>query len=119
MARGYARGYDWARRTIPRGHWAIGDVAFLLGVGRHAARRRLLKSGLPARLITRYWRYGGYLYRRKAWAVPGLSVAILFAESQRALLRRAGKTGCHLLRKIECQLAELRSHLTQHTDNPR
>lgn len=113
-----ARDYQWAARTVPKGYWTIGDVAFMLGVGRHAARRRLLRSGLPAKLITRYWQHGGHLYRRRALAVPEVSAMILFAEAQRALFRRAGKTGRPLLRNIERQLTELRSILTQPTVIP-
>lgn len=114
-----ARDYSWARQTIPRDCLTVGEIALLLGVGRHAARRRLLKAGLPARLVVRHWRHGGQLYTRRCWAIPEVAAMILLTESQRTLCRRAGKVGRPFLRRIDHQLVQLRSRLTQHTDNPR
>ena len=43
----------------------------MLGVGRHQARRILIASGLPHRLITRRWRHAlnGAWYARAALAI--------------------------------------------------
>lgn len=69
----------------------IGDLAALLGVGRHQARRILLVSGLPCKLVTRHWHgIDGRAYTRKTWAVP-VEVACLLRlkRTQRQMLREA------------------------------
>jgi hypothetical protein len=66
-----ARDYTWARRTLGRHMVTIGELATMLGVGRHQARRRLLASSLPAKLVTRRWKdRHGCWYMRRTWAVP-------------------------------------------------
>ncbi len=71
--------YSWARRFVPRSCGTVGELAIILGVGRHQARRRLLASGLPCKLITRRWRdSGGSWYVRRTYSVPVATAKALF-----------------------------------------
>ena len=54
---GMPRDYSWAARVVGRNAYTLREVGIMLGVGRHQARRRLLQSGLPYRLISRHWRH--------------------------------------------------------------
>ncbi len=73
------RDYSWARRFVPRSCGTVGELAILLGVGRHQARRRLLQSGLPCRLITRRWKDpDGAWYVRRTYAIPVATAEALF-----------------------------------------
>lgn len=71
--------YHWARRSIPADLWTLGDLALLLGIGRHQARRVLLKSGVPCCLVAKHWRdkHTGRGFTRKAWALPGTAALLL------------------------------------------
>jgi hypothetical protein len=64
------RDYGWARTVVPQDKLTLGELADLLGVGRHQARRLLLASGLPSRLLTRKWSYNGHRYGRKTYSIP-------------------------------------------------
>ncbi len=91
--------YSWARRFVPRSCGTVGELAILLGVGRHQARRRLLASGLPCWLLTRRWKdLNGSWYVRRAWVVPpGTAKTLLWKEIEREwerdvrLLTRMGR----------------------------
>ncbi len=73
----------------------------MLGVGRHQARRRLLQSGLPYRLISRHWRHplDQSWYTRKCYAIPAKIVLALDSQQEerellimkRQLIRRGYK----------------------------
>ena len=75
-----ARDYSWARSFLRHDWLTIGELAWLLNVGRHQARRRLLASGLACKLILRRWRqpHEGSWYVRRAYAVPPVTVRVLF-----------------------------------------
>lgn len=105
------RDYTWARKTIPRGYWTIGELAMFLGVGRHQGRRILLSARVPCRLIARRWRYGAKTYCRRAWAVEEAVVAVLFLEKQRRVYRRMGPYAAAVLRRLEAQIVDLRANL--------
>lgn len=82
--------YGWSRRMLGLHRRCIGDLARELGVGRHAARERLLASGLPAKLCRFRWTHRGRCYRRWVWAIPPATFeAIVWAD----LLRRLGPAG--------------------------
>ena len=93
------RDYSWARRFVPRSCGTVGELAILLGVGRHQARRRLLQSGLPCRLITRRWKNpDGAWQVRRTYAIPvPTAEALLWKEIEREwerdvrLLTRMGR----------------------------
>ena len=74
--------YSWARRFISRDCLTVGEVALLLGVGRHQARRRLLQSGLPCKLIVRRWRHpDGNWYNRQTYAIPPATAETLLWQA--------------------------------------
>lgn len=76
------RDYTWSRRTIGRNKLCIGELGTLLGVGRHQARRLLLQSGLPCRLITRRWRDSdGSWYSRRTYAIPPATAETLLWQA--------------------------------------
>ena len=77
------RDYSWARQTIPQHTLTIGQLAAFLGVERHQARRLLVRSGLPCRLVVRRWMDDDRerWFVRKAWAVP-LETANTLRESK-------------------------------------
>ena len=76
------RDYSWARQFVPRSCGTIGELGILLGVGRHQARRRLLQSGLPCKLITRRWRHpDGSWYVRRTYAIPPGTAEVLLWEA--------------------------------------
>lgn len=85
--------YAWARQTIPPRMLTIGDLALFLGVGRHQARRILLGSRLPCRLITRHWRdrRHGTPYTRRTWAVSVEVACLLRLLRTRRAMQRAGR----------------------------
>lgn len=65
------RDYSWARQAIPCNMATVGELAIILGVGRHQARRRLLASGLPVKLVTRRWKdQDECWWVRRTWAIP-------------------------------------------------
>ena len=98
-----ARDYSWARRTAPRGWLTLGDLAELLAVGRHQARRKLLQSGLPCRLFTRRWRdpVDGCWYKRRFWALRRETADLLF-ELELLKLGREAHRGAD---RLEARLA--------------
>ncbi len=67
-----ARDYTWSRRSIPPRMNTIGELAGLLGLGRHQTRRRLVASGLPYRIYVKRWTNPatGQQYSRRAIAIP-------------------------------------------------
>ncbi len=83
------RDYTWARRFVPRGCGTLGELAILLGVGRHQARRRLLQSGLPCRLITRRWKdHEGAWYVRRTYAIPAPTAeALMYGAIEREWIK--------------------------------
>ncbi len=84
-----ARDYSWSRRWLPPGTWNIGDLAIMLGLGRHRTRRILLASGLPCRLIRRRWSYRGRGYSRRFYSIPDLTAAVLYARRVKWEWRRS------------------------------
>ncbi len=117
--------YSWARRILRRDQVTIGELGWMLGVGRHQARRRLLASGLPCRLITRRWRDPWYVedhwYVRRTYAIPARTADILLWQhlerDGRAMLR-AGR-----IRLSERQEADrsrmFRRHLMEAESRPK
>ncbi len=75
-----ARDYSWARRWAPAGTWTVGDLAIMIGLGRHQTRRILLASKLPYRLIRRRWSYGGRGYARKYYVIPSSTAAVIYVR---------------------------------------
>jgi hypothetical protein len=106
--------YAWARATISGRMLTVGDLAALLGVGRHQARRILLASGLPCRLITRHWRERrcGTPYTRKTWAVPVEVACLLRLLRTRQMLQRAGRQiGVEAPRALDEKISELEAQV--------
>jgi len=66
------RDYSWSRRSIPPRMNTIGELAGLLGLGRHQTRRRLIASGLPYRVYVKRWTNPatGQQYSRRAIGIP-------------------------------------------------
>lgn len=82
------RDYTWARRTIPDYMLSVGELSLLLGTGRHQARRILIRSGFPCRLIKRHWRDPSRArgYTRRAWAIPqDVALLLMLKQIQRQL----------------------------------
>ena len=77
-----ARDYSWARNSIPPRLNTIGEVAGLLGLGRHQTRRRLVASGLPFRVYVRRWQdpNSGKWYSRRAIGIPQKTSAELIKQ---------------------------------------
>ncbi len=71
-----ARDYSWSRNSIPPRLNTIGELAGLLGLGRHQTRRRLIASGLPYRVYTRRWQDpSGRWFSRRAIGIPQKTAA--------------------------------------------
>ena len=86
-----ARDYSWARQVVGKRNFTIGELAGLLGVGRHAARRRLLKSGLQCKLITRRWRHPVHRscwYVRRTWQIPIDTAKVLLDQDTERVWRQ-------------------------------
>ena len=91
------RDYRWARKFIPHDCATIGELGILLGLGRHEARRRLLKSGLPCRLITRRWKNpDGAWQVRRTYAIPVATAEALFYGG----IEREWKRDVRFLRRL-------------------
>jgi len=108
------RDYSWARRFVGRNCLTVGEVAFLLGLGRHQTRRRLLQSRLPCRLVVRRWRHhrDRSWYTRKTYAIPrGTAETLLWQAISREwerdvrLLTRMGLKVPPEARSLESALA--------------
>lgn len=87
--------YFWARLTIPANMMTLGELSLLLGTGRHQARRILIRSGLPCRLIKRHWRSPTTErgYTRRAWAIPQeVALLLMLKQAERQL-----RPDCHRL----------------------
>ena len=95
------RDYSWARRFVPRDCFTVGELADVLCIGSHQARRRLLQSGLPYRLITRRWQHplDQCWYVRRTYAIPPETADALYwadaedgwARMQRHLIRHGAR----------------------------
>lgn len=104
--------YPWARHSIPTGLWTLAELAQLLDVGTHQARRILLKSGLPCRLITKHWwdRQTGRGFTRKAWALSGIVALVLLLERIRQHVTSDARTvGVPIPATLELKIVELRA----------
>ncbi len=88
------RDYSWARRSIPRGWFTVGELGRLLALGPHQTRRRLRAWGLNYRVVVRRWKStdGTHWYARRALAIPPESVAALLALDLRKLQEGIGVT---------------------------
>ena len=119
------RDYSWARRILRRDQVTIGELGWMLGVGRHQARRRLLASGLPYKLVTRRWKDPWYVedhwYVRRTYAIPARTARII-------LWRHIERDGRQDLRKFRIRLSErqeadrarmFRRHLAEAESRPK
>ncbi len=94
--------YSWARRFVGRANVTVGELATMLSLGRHQARRRLLASGLPYKLITRHWQdpwYEDRWYARRTYAIPSKTARIL-------LWQHLERDGRQMLRAARIRLTE-------------
>jgi hypothetical protein len=108
--------YHWARRSIPTDLWTLGELAQLLGVSRHQARRILLKSCLPCHLVAKHWwdKRTGLGFTRKAWALPVTAALVLLLERvRRHVASDARALGVPIPATLELKIIELRA--TIHT----
>ncbi len=118
------RDYSWARRILRRDQVTIGELGMMLGVGRHQARRRLVASGLPCRLVTRRWKdpwYEDRWYARRTYAIPARTAHIL-------LWQHLERDGRRMLRAARIRLTErqeadrsrmFRRHLAEAESRPK
>jgi hypothetical protein len=110
-----SRDYTWTRRSIQDDMFSVGDLALWLGLGRHQARRVLLHSGLPCRLITRHWwdPRTGRGYTRKAlcthWRV---GLVLLLRRIKRDLEPDAKRLGIPTPPALDSKISELLGSLS-------
>ena len=108
--------YSWARRTIRKDHWTIGELADGLQLGRHRTRRILVASKLPYKVIKRHWWYGQRGFTRKVISIPEETVLMLYIERTRDQWKPLAKFDPSFVResiqKLDATIAHLRSHLT-------
>lgn len=103
---------SWTKQTIPHGAWSVQDLARLFGVSRWSARRVLVRSGLPATLLRRYWRSPeGTWYARRVWFCNETVATILFAQRQRRTLKRLGRYGRKSALELDAEIARLLASL--------
>jgi len=100
--------YTWANMVLGPSYFSVHDLGVALGVGRHAARLALVRSGLPAKCLKFVWTYRGQHYRRFAWRIPGRTLERLVAlrrEAEIERIRAALGRGGHRARwRIKCRM---------------
>jgi len=89
-----ARDYSWARNSIPPRMNTVGELAGLLDLGRHQARRRLVASGLPYTIYIRRWTNPatGQQYSRRAIGIPQQTAAELIKNDMADSLANGWKS---------------------------
>ena len=96
------RDYKWAAQSLPPGLVTIGELGVLLGLGRHQARRMLLRSGYPCKLYTRKWRGdNGQGYTRKCYGVPLMTFFHLSKERSVFVMERVLRAMGRLMTRAE------------------
>ncbi len=96
------RDYKWAAQSLPPDLVSIGELGILLGLGRHQARRLLLKSGYPCKLYTKHWRGdNGRGYTRRTYGIPPVTFRLLLKERSAFWMQRALRAMGRLMTRAE------------------
>ncbi len=95
-----ARDYSWSRNSIPPRMNTIGELAGLLGLGRHQTRRRLIDSGLPFKVYVKRWQdpNSGKWYSRRAIGIPQKTAAELLKLDMMNSLGAGWKSFCRAIK---------------------
>ena len=94
------RDYSWSRNSIPPRLNTIGELAGLLGLGRHQTRRRLIDSGLPFKVYVKRWQdpNSGKWYSRRAIGIPQKTAAELLKLDMMNSLGAGWKSFCRAIK---------------------